>query len=1846
LNCRSFNFFNYSYIVPCLQVQINPQKMQKITLKFLYTLLVFIVSNTYIQSQNLLNNGDFESGGNGVGFNLNGSGYNLITAPFSGSTVAGNYAFTSNPQPMNTANFISGGDHTSGTGNMMVIDGNSTGGQQRFWRAGSSGGGVCSLTVGATYTFSYWIKSVSTTVSNNATRADIGIQFNNAINVSPVGSTMAPLPAAGWQKVTYTFQPTNSCVNIELYNNNTSLVGNDFAIDDFSLLPPPQPLSLTYSALNPQCPGASSGSIIGYASGGTLPYGNYSLTGAATASNTSGIFTNLPAGTYTLAVTDNAGTNATQSNIVLTNPTDLTIGASATTICSGITTTLSVSGSPFVYNWTASPADPTLTTPNSSNPTVSPTVNTTYTATSTVFTPTNFVYNGNFSLGNVGFATDYTNYDPTNPTGAQRAYGVVQAANVWEPTFSACVDHTSGTGNMLIADGSTFNTGNDRLWCQTIPVVSGQNYTFGYWVQTVSPTNPANLDVVINGVSIGTSAAPAGTCGWTQVTYVWNSGANTTAQICIYDRNTSLAGNDFAIDDITFTRTVSCTLQKSILITVVNSLVLTITNPPTVCTPATVDLSLPAVTVGSTSGTTLTYWVDAAATIPLINYTAVAVSGTYYIKSTVGTCSVIKPVVVTINATGSMAAPVVTTPVYFCQGSTATPLTATALPGATLHWYATPTSTTPLPGAPVPPTNAVGPNFYYVSQSTGLCESPRAAITVNVNNITGNYNLHCDQSQASTPNSVYFDWSNIPGGAHDYTITYSINAGPLVSDTTNNSSYEVFGVSSGQTVTLTIVSNPAVPCVALPISVTCGLACTTTTTPIFASVPSSICNGASPPLLPATSDNGITGSWSPAVVSNTANGSYTFTPNIATFPCASTLTKTITITPFANAGTINGTQNVCVGLTTTFSSTAAGGTWSSVDPTIATVNSANGIVTGVGPGTTTINYTVLATGGCGPNAIASRTVTVTAPPTTGTLNGTQNVCVGFTTTFGSTVSGGLWNSSNTAVATVNASTGIITGVSAGTSNITYTVSGTGGCASVTSPARIVTVSAPATAGSLNGNQNICVSSTATYTSTASGGTWSSSNPTVATVSASGVITGVSAGTSTITYTVAQTGGCIAVPSATATRVVTVTAPPNPGTISGNQNVCVGLTTSFFSTISGGTWFSSNPSVATINATTGVINGISAGTSTIIYTVSGAGGCSSVDSAPRIVTVTANPVSGTLSGNQNICVGSTSNFSSTVSGGIWTSLNPTIATVNALGLVTGVGPGTATIQYKVLATGGCVTDAIATRTITVATPPNPGTLSGTQNICSGTTTLFASTTTGGLWSSSNTAVATVNAATGMVTGVAAGTANITYTVTGTGGCASVTSAPRTITVTAAPNAGNVTTANQNICIGSTTPYLSTVVGGAWSSSNTAVATVNPSTGVVTGISAGNSNILYTVNGIGGCIGTNAVSLLNVVVTAPLNAGTLSGTQNICEGTTTTFASTVAGGNWSSTNTAVATVNTVTGLVTGIAPGTADIIYTISATGGCPAVQSLPRTITINPRTNPDFPGIAPFCSGGGVPTLDPVSPNGITGTWFPIAIDNTLVGTNDYIFTPAVTECANAQVLSVTVIAPTIPDFIDIEICEGSVPPLLLPVSPNGVPGTWSPPVIDSSLVGNTIYNFTPDPGECALPTTIQVTVNQYTLTHIEGVVSNYFDDVQVITVLASGPGEYLYQIDYGPLQESNVFQDVTAGLHTITVYDKNNCGPPMSDPNIMVINYPPFFTPNGDGYNDTWNITGLSDQPDSRIFIFDRYGKLIKEISPAGTGWDGTYNGALMPSTDYWFTVDYLENAASKQFKAHFSLKR
>jgi gliding motility-associated-like protein len=137
-----------------------------------------------------------------------------------------------------------------------------------------------------------------------------------------------------------------------------------------------------------------------------------------------------------------------------------------------------------------------------------------------------------------------------------------------------------------------------------------------------------------------------------------------------------------------------------------------------------------------------------------------------------------------------------------------------------------------------------------------------------------------------------------------------------------------------------------------------------------------------------------------------------------------------------------------------------------------------------------------------------------------------------------------------------------------------------------------------------------------------------------------------------------------------------------------------------------------------------------------------------------------------------------------------------------------------------------------------------------------------------------------------------------------------------------------------------------------------------------------------------------------------------------------------------------------------------------------------------------------------------------------------------------------------------------------------------------------------------------------------------------------------GYGIYEYSIDNGiNWQPSPIFGGLTNGNYTVLVRDIEQCGVQFSQ-SIQTVTYPPYFTPNGDGFNEYWNINGLLQSYQGKIFIFDRYGKLLKEISPNGLGWDGTLNGQLLPSTDYWFKIEYTENGNRQEFKSHFTLKR
>ena len=364
----------------------------------------------------------------------------------------------------------------------------------------------------------------------------------------------------------------------------------------------------------------------------------------------------------------------------------------------------------------------------------------------------------------------------------------------------------------------------------------------------------------------------------------------------------------------------------------------------------------------------------------------------------------------------------------------------------------------------------------------------------------------------------------------------------------------------------------------------------------------------------------------------------------------------------------------------------------------------------------------------------------------------------------SSYAGGTWSSSNTAIATVGSTgistLGVVTGVSAGVCTITYTL----GSAYVTASFTVNTSPAAITGSPLSG----CPGFTATLTDATSGGVWSSTSSAVVTVgSLTGIITGVSLGSATISYTLAD--GCAA------TAAASVTTGPGPAAISGATSVCAGSAIALTDATTGGTWSSSSTGIATVSSASGVVTGVSAGTVTITYSI-----ISTCGTAYAVHTVTVSSIftPPAISGLTTVCVGSTITLFDTLSsGGTWSSSNTAIATVSSGGVVTGVSGGTVNITYSV--TGTCGTGyTVLTITVTT-TAPSPGTISGATSVAMSSSITLSETVSGGTWTSSNTAIAIVGASTGVVSGVSAGIVTITFTVIG------CSSAYTTYTITVTP-----------------------------------------------------------------------------------------------------------------------------------------------------------------------------------------------------------------------------------------------------------------------------------------------------------------------------------------------------------------------------------------------------------------------------------------------------------------------------
>lgn len=253
--------------------------------------------------------------------------------------------------------------------------------------------------------------------------------------------------------------------------------------------------------------------------------------------------------------------------------------------------------------------------------------------------------------------------------------------------------------------------------------------------------------------------------------------------------------------------------------------------------------------------------------------------------------------------------------------------------------------------------------------------------------------------------------------------------------------------------------------------------------------------------------------------------------------------------------------------------------------------------------------------------------------------------------------------------------------------------------------------------------------------------------------------------------------------------------------------------------------------------------------------------------------------------------------------------------------------------------------------------------------------------------------------------------------------------------------------------------------------------------------------------------------------------------------------------------------------------------------------------------------------------------------------------------------------------------LDIIACEGD-PDIVLsaqnsPAGPNVTNITWSVDTDDDGTIDNT--NLLSGPTEFEYTVTSPnsgryfVTIETPFGDIIDDILITFFpppelDEVIIVEDLRDNPdvdlydieivtltnGDYEYAINGGDFQDEAIFLDVPPGLNTVIINDKNGCG--MIEEQFLVVGYPKFFTPNGDGIYDNWQIEGISELTNPDIFIFDRYGKLLKQIDENSPGWDGTFNGRQLPSSDYWFKLEYDRDdqgvVVASTTRKHFTLLR
>jgi gliding motility-associated-like protein len=829
-----------------------------------------------------------------------------------------------------------------------------------------------------------------------------------------------------------------------------------------------------------------------------------------------------------------------------------------------------------------------------------------------------------------------------------------------------------------------------------------------------------------------------------------------------------------------------------------------------------------------------------------------------------------------------------------------------------------------------------------------------------------------------------------------------------------------------------------------------------------------------------------------------------------------------------------------------------------------------------------------------------------------------------------------------------------------TTTTVYTVTGTSVACTGVTVSTTATVTPTSTTSPITGTPSMCLGFTTNLFDATAGGTWSSGAPGVATVNASGVVTSVSAGTATISYDAA---GC------TSIIVVTVNTAP---AITGVAPLCIGGTTTLADAVTGGTWISGNPGVATIGLNTGLVTGVTAGTTLITYTTPA--GCTTTTTESVVV---LSPISGTLS----LCVGNTTSLSDpgVGAGGTWTSSLTGVATIGAAtGVVTGISSGTSNITYT--AAGGC----LVTATVTV-NPTSP--ITGILTMCQNFTTTLADALPGGVWMSNTLYVATVNSATGVVTGIGGGTATIVYTLpTGCAVSTVVTVNPKPAPPVPAPpfsycqftGSGPVSATGTNLLW-----YGPGVTGGM-------------ATGPTPSTSLAGTITYYVTQTILGCVSDSAADVITII---PQPSAPITHDTTYCQ----YYNGFILPLNWevdSASGSALKWYSVTGTLLSGAPiPSTAIPDYPSGTTwhvtqvvNGCESPQASIK-VTIIPTPKFDLVYQNWVCQYDSIPLSYNLTGGSVLVSpvyyWQLPYGASAANGTNvsqpsiDVKFDSAnVTyevgyltignlngECSTQDTFTVRVIPhPSAQSYTKTDICQGDTVSLALSAqSPDAANFTWlidgvsmtsspalnivsansntgGPFLISWNTTGIHIISVQTSTIEGCMGLPENDTVNVHALPNAQfGIVPSKTgtlcleDSVLFQAVLQDANVSYLWQPEhnFNNNNKAEIWGKVEEGRTdiTLTVTDPFGCkasyDKQLSPDACCTVLFPNAFTPNGDGHNDQFKPIFNGYHNFHQFRIVNRWGQVVFESANSNPSWDGSFNGVPQDMGVYYYYIKY-----------------